>query len=85
VLKEGDQDDPVIDPIDGKTCEGRGTKCGKACLPEVGGQVNLKNVKEPEFSDRVAQSGGPKEDPDIRYNYLRPLFGGEDCRIGIKI
>lgn len=62
--------------------EGQGTE---GCSPEVGSQVNLKNIKEPQFSDRIAQHGDPNEDPDIRYDYLHPLLGREDCRIRIKI
>lgn len=58
MLEEGDQDDPVIDPIGHVTVRGE-EQSMRGCSPEVGSQVDFENVEEPEFSDRVAQGGGP--------------------------
>lgn len=85
MLEEGDQDDPMVNPIDEKSCEGCEEQGTSMFLPEVGNQVGLEYIKEPKFSDRVAQSSSPNENSDIRDHYLHPLLGRKDCRIGIKI
>jgi len=85
VLEEGDQDNPVVDPVDekmGQRWENREIRENK---PEVRSQVSLEHVEEPKLSNRVAQSSGPNEDTNVRDNDLHSLLWREDHRVGVKV
>lgn len=84
MLKEGDQDDPVVDPIVGEMHQRREIRKGENS-PEVRSQVNFEHLEESELNDRVAQGGGPNENTNIRDDDLHPMLRQEDHRIWVKI
>ena len=53
--------------------------------PEVRSEVSLEHLKEPKLSNRVEQSSGPNENPNVRDDNLHSLLRGEDYRVGVKI